>query len=112
MYLRSRKTSSIGYSSEEVLHRLNNTVLSSTDTSSELSFRESRSSDASPLVVPSASVVCSDEDDVESEGAGPSSKFKLAAKDLQRDLFRIIGLVGYAILVNLRNRLKFVVLET
>lgn len=79
-------------------------VLSSTDTSSELSFRESRSSDASPLVVPSASaVVCSDEDDVESEGAGPSSKFKLAAKDLQCDLFRIIGLMGYAILVNLHH---------
>jgi hypothetical protein len=69
--------------------------LSSTDTSSELSFLESRFSDASP------SVVCSDEDDVESEGAGPFSKFKLAAKDLQRERLPIVGLMGYAVVVNL-----------
>jgi hypothetical protein len=82
------------------------------DTSSELGFRESRFSDTSPLVVPSASVVCSDEDDVESEGAGPSSKFKLAAKHLQRNLFRITGLMGHATSVNLWHRLEFVEQET
>ena len=65
------------------------------DTSSELGFWESRFSDASPPAV------CSDEDDVESEGAGPSSKFKLAAKNLQRERLPIIGLMGYAIAVNL-----------
>jgi hypothetical protein len=35
----------------------------------------------SPVVLPSTSVVCSGEDDVEAECAGPSSKFKPAAKD-------------------------------
>uniref|UniRef100_A0A0A9BTB6 Uncharacterized protein n=1 Tax=Arundo donax TaxID=35708 RepID=A0A0A9BTB6_ARUDO len=76
-------------------------MLSSTGTSSEFSLQESRFSDASLRIVPSALLVCSDEDGVESEGAGPSSKFKLAAKDLQRGRLPTSGFMGYAVVLNL-----------
>jgi hypothetical protein len=65
------------------LHKQDDVTLSSANTSSEVSLRGSRFSDASALATPSASLACSDEDDVESGARGPSSKFKLAAKHLQ-----------------------------
>lgn len=76
-------------------------MLSSADTSSDVSLRESWFSDASASAVPSASLACSDEDGIELEDGGPSSKFKLAAKDLQGDRLPTGGLLVYAIVLNL-----------